>query len=621
MRTKWTNTSYLGVIAYLMFVLVGISDEVTPSNNLRASEDRVKSAPTAARRAAAERRAVAVPRRRSLDDASRQNPADAKQHEIIDVQIKGDLEFFDSFNPVEKDGKSLRQELFYDLAGKSLSMNDVRDICMQYTQVMVDRGYYLAYVKPVTNSVSSGTVSLEVKTATYGNNRLFHKYQKDPSGKPAPYQGTHYTANQIKMRLDNPLADPFNYKTLQNQIFSLNSNPDLTLDTTLHVVSNEEQTRQRVDVDYLVTERTPFHGSFQIDNTATEQTDEWRGRLTVQHLNLTKRFDILTTDLTTSFDGNVVSGASSYSRPLDTVRRGSLTLFAGASNLDIDSVLPGIDTDGEGWFAGFQFRKGLCDCDESQFDLILDLTHRNTEDQLLNTAGVVQERQVGATPVSVGLSYARTADDDLSGRNFASYTYSTNEYSNWLGSDGDKEFKTFRANAEAKYKVHRVNFARLQKLALKNGNWLVYFRADGQWADQPLVSSEQKAIGGMNSVRGFEEREVLGDNGANASLEIRSPLSTPSVSLRWNQSNRETRRSLQSFQWVAFADYGHVRRKGTRLGGELRQEDMFGIGFGFRTAIADRIQLRFDWGFPMNETEVTNTSSNGRGHVVAQLQF
>ena len=44
-------------------------------------------------------------------------------------------------------------------------------------------------------------------------------------------------------------------------------------------------------------------------------------------------------------------------------------------------------------------------------------------------------------------------------------------------------------------------------------NWVTTFRADGQWASEPLISIEQFGAGGVNSVRGYHEGEVFGDTG------------------------------------------------------------------------------------------------------------
>jgi hemolysin activation/secretion protein len=48
-------------------------------------------------------------------------------------------------------------------------------------------------------------------------------------------------------------------------------------------------------------------------------------------------------------------------------------------------------------------------------------------------------------------------------------------------------------------------------------------KVQGQLADGPLVSSEQISVGGLDTVRGYYESEVLGDNGVVGNLELRSP--------------------------------------------------------------------------------------------------
>jgi hemolysin activation/secretion protein len=54
-------------------------------------------------------------------------------------------------------------------------------------------------------------------------------------------------------------------------------------------------------------------------------------------------------------------------------------------------------------------------------------------------------------------------------------------------------------------------------------NWTLTLEADGQWANEPLVSNEQFGAGGVSSVRGYHEGEVFGDTGWHCSLEQKTP--------------------------------------------------------------------------------------------------
>jgi hemolysin activation/secretion protein len=49
----------------------------------------------------------------------------------------------------------------------------------------------------------------------------------------------------------------------------------------------------------------------------------------------------------------------------------------------------------------------------------------------------------------------------------------------------------------------------------------------GQVSDQPLVSSEEFAAGGLTSVRGYLLSEAIGDDGVSGGVEVRSPSLAP----------------------------------------------------------------------------------------------
>src|SRR5262249_21785014 len=54
-------------------------------------------------------------------------------------------------------------------------------------------------------------------------------------------------------------------------------------------------------------------------------------------------------------------------------------------------------------------------------------------------------------------------------------------------------------------------------------NWTLSLKFDAQVASEPLVSTEQYGAGGVNSVRGYHEGEVFGDDGWRASIEQKTP--------------------------------------------------------------------------------------------------
>jgi hemolysin activation/secretion protein len=63
----------------------------------------------------------------------------------------------------------------------------------------------------------------------------------------------------------------------------------------------------------------------------------------------------------------------------------------------------------------------------------------------------------------------------------------------------------------------------LSRDILLHTNWVLTLRADGQWANEPLISTERFGAGGVNSVRGYREGEVFGDTGWRVSAEQKTP--------------------------------------------------------------------------------------------------
>ena len=74
--------------------------------------------------------------------------------------------------------------------------------------------------------------------------------------------------------------------------------------------------------------------------------------------------------------------------------------------------------------------------------------------------------------------------------------------------------------ADGQYVVLTGGLTREQKLP---GTWGLRLHADGQWANEPLVSNEQFSLGGQPGVRGYREGTDYGDSGWRFQFEPHSP--------------------------------------------------------------------------------------------------
>jgi hemolysin activation/secretion protein len=116
-------------------------------------------------------------------------------------------------------------------------------------------------------------------------------------------------------------------------------------------------------------------------------------------------------------------------------------------------------------------------------------------------------------PINLGVDFSETDDH---GSTAASLVLA----GNFTGSDADFAKTAYSTHAEAIY--GKANLTASREQMLPSGCSLLA-RAGGQAATGALISNEQFALGGINSVRGYYEGDQYGDCGWNGSLELRSP--------------------------------------------------------------------------------------------------
>ena len=122
-------------------------------------------------------------------------------------------------------------------------------------------------------------------------------------------------------------------------------------------------------------------------------------------------------------------------------------------------------------------------------------------------------------------------------------------------------------------------------------NWTVSLYAGGQWASEPVISTEQFAVGGVGTVRGYLEGEVSGSKGWRTSLELKTPPHV--IGIAYGKTALTIRGSL-------YTDYAEVFRLGP-LGRE-EPVSIWGCGFGGVIALGSHWDARFLCSWPLIAT-------------------
>jgi hemolysin activation/secretion protein len=560
-------------------------------------------------------------------------------YKITKLEVRGDVDFFKA--------SGLYEELRTRTEGKTLTDSEVQALVRKAGKALVEAGYYLASIWAPPTDLAKGVLIVQVDKGRIGKKTFYAATSSVSTGKVAaiapkkPYQGTYYSEEQLRRRLANlKEGDTFDYRSFYSSVYNINALPDVTMDTDLKVRKEQSAglTQRLVDMDFTVDDRLPIHGALSVGNSGTKATGDWRPSATLQHLNLTKHDDVLSLNLGPVSPNvkDLKSFGASYYLPNNWHNGGAFTLYGGYSDLDAEDVVEGINVRGKGWFTGAQQSYKLIQTEKHLLSVSLGLTYRVMEDQLILTDPGAEDwaldtRKVTMVPLSLALSYSSGKPDFIGGRNFIT-SQTIAHRAGFLGASDEEEIRTLRVNADGDFFIERLQMARVQPLSGEQKGslgWLLFGKLDGQIASGPLVPAEQKAIGGMDSVRGFPERIAQGDDGVSGTLELRTPLMSTFLGSAYKTKVERDRalnegKTVDRLQFVTFLDAGTVKVQDPLS--SVDSYTMVGAGVGMRLALTKYSQFRFDWGVPLSGREEVATSeeeinASGRYYLSAQLQF
>ena len=145
-----------------------------------------------------------------------------------------------------------------------------------------------------------------------------------------------------------------------------------------------------------------------------------------------------------------------------------------------------------------------------------------------------------------------------------------------------ENFRQFRSGAEANYLYGRAQAAWTCRLP---GAWALRTGGQFQLGTGALLPTEQLAMGGHSSVRGFGEREYLADRGYTVSTEVRAPAMRLPVG--------------GEVQFLGFLDHGRGWRDEPVQGGVGERGTLTSAGAGVRLQLGKYFKLRADLGVPL----------------------
>lgn len=347
------------------------------------------------------------------------------------------------------------------------------------------------------------------------------------------------------------------------------------------------------DVQIDVKDSKPLRAALGADNSGTAATGRSRATFTASHANLWGLGHEGTAGYTTSPErpSKVHQLVLSYQLPLPSL--GDRLQFGYSySNSDAGRVADVFDVAGQGSIYSLRLQHDLLRTDTARQLIEIGVDHKrykNTVDFFGTNLGV----DVNATPVT--LNYVWSGRDGP-----ASASAALGHTRNLPGGarNDDPSYEASRSGARAAWSVWRAN---VQLSCDLPSHWTLHGALDAQYASKPLISAEQFGLGGVRSVRGFQERETAGDRGWRASVEVLTP------------------RLAGRHRLVGFVDAGRHDRLNP-LPGEPARTQVASYGLGWRWAVAGAVSASLDWARVARGTPASPAGSHAL-HLSAGWRF
>jgi hemolysin activation/secretion protein len=200
---------------------------------------------------------------------------------------------------------------------------------------------------------------------------------------------------------------------------------------------------------------------------------------------------------------------------------------------------------------------------------------------------------VRSTPIS--LAYTANYEGSWGTNNFSIEV----DHNLTAGSHNDDEsYNANRVGASNDWNALRVNYT--LGVPLYRG-FALNVRVVGQYSSDALIQGEEFGLGGASSVRGAEERAVIGDSGASSTFEIYTPNLGQNVRL------------------LAFSDNGFVTRHDPVIGQSSRDQ-LQSVGVGLRWTYLQFAQFAIDYGYITKGSQYP-TIPSGTQRIHANLLY
>lgn len=464
-----------------------------------------------------------------------QTAYDPVRFNVSQFVIRGD-------NPIgDKAYKVLRP-----FVGEQSGLEGLSAAADELEQAIINEGFSFHRVSLPPQQLTSGTVEFEIVKFTIGainisGNQFFDK-QNIHNSLPGLKAGG--TPNTSELSRSLKLA---NNHAAKNAVLRFKEGSEV--DT--------------IDAEITVTDQDPRIIFLTLDNTGSEESEEFRTTLGYQYGNLFNKDHALTATFTFSPEEPDTTSQIGLNYHIPLYSHGAnLDFLFSDSEVNSGEVGSNIDINGKGSVFGFTYSRPMLTDTNFNHQWSVGFQNKTFENDI-DLSGTLIESDVLSFPLEAGYGFTySTPSGALSG----GLLYAVNIDSG--NNNTDEDYAAARTGADNGWSAIRYSLAYDRVFA---ENWLFHGGLTGQQSDDLLISGEQFGVGGSDTLRGFEERSVTGDSGHQISLEV------------WTPAYANTR-------FLVFIDQASV---------EFNNGDSFDLssaGLGLRWSWKQQLSISLDYG-------------------------
>ncbi len=469
---------------------------------------------------------------------------------VKEIQVKG-------YSVLEEEIIKLKQPL----ENKNITFEQLLQLRSQITKLYVDNGYITsgAFI-PNNQDVASGIVQIQVIEGELEEIIISGLERLSP--------------NYVRSRIGRLADKPLNQKRLEQALQLLQLDPVIER-VNAELIAGKTPGSNILQVK--ITEAPGFHAGITFANNQSSSVGSEQGSAFIAHDNFLGFGDKFSAEYALTEGLDIYN--SSYSFPINALDGTIGIRYSTSGSRIIDSKFRDLNIRSEGETLAFNVRQPLIYTPNNEFALGLALDLRQSQTFILNdipfsfTAGP----EDGKSKVTV----IRFSQDWLQ-RNTNSVLAARSQFS--FGIDAFNATINNTAT-DGRFFSWVGQFQWVQRLSPRI---LILSKINTQLTPDSLLSLEKISIGGVDTVRGYHQNQIVADNAVVGGVEVRIPVTS----------------NLNSLQLIPFLDIGTAWNNG---GISADFQTLASLGLGVNWQPFSSLVLRINYGIPFIGTSGGNS--------------